>query len=260
MRRPHIDHVRKGIAVHSATLLIVATLGFLTLSDTGAKLVSLLASSASILNATQTIMYFTPHGEETIRLGETTEIDVRINTRVPINALGATIKYPQDAIEIIGFSKKDSFLDLWTEDTTIKEGTGEIHFSGGTLLRGGIMGTGTVITLSVKGKRAGRAQMYFKDAEVFPHDGQGKKITNDVHAYAFNVEAAPIQGGSSSGSTATAPPPAPNPDFNNDGRVSLADISILAVQLLSQYNARYDLDTDGKITLSDLSILFSKFR
>lgn len=227
---------------------------------------TLLASSGTLTSATPTIMYFTPHGSENLMLGETADIDVRINTRIPINALGVTIKYPEDTLQIIGVSKRDSFLDLWTEETSIKETLGEVHFSGGTYDSQGLMGTATVLTLSVRAKKTGTAELYFKEAEVFPHDGQGMKLTNDVRTFVYRIAEAVIGApgsGSSSAMSAASPVSSPLPptaDFNNDGRVTISDVSILMVQMFSNYNARYDLDSDGRISLSDISIAISGLR
>jgi hypothetical protein len=92
-----------------------------------------------------------------------------VNARVPINALGITIKYPQDLIEVVGVSKQKSFLDLWTEDTAIREEAGEVHFSGGTTAHGGLLGTSTAITLTIEAKKPGTATISFEDVEALPY-------------------------------------------------------------------------------------------
>ena len=126
-----------------------------------------LASSISSFGGATTTVFFMPYGEESLSPGGITSIDVNINTKVPINALGATISFPKESFDIVGISKEKSFFNLWTEDTTIAEGLGEIRFSGGTTKRGGVMGTGTVFTITVRAKGSGSAELQFKNTRIY---------------------------------------------------------------------------------------------
>jgi hypothetical protein len=49
-------------------------------------------------------------------------------------------------------------------------------------------------------------------------------------------------------------------DFNNDGRIGIADLSIMAFQIIAPFDPRFDLNRDGKNTLADLSIFFTRMR
>lgn len=200
-----------------------------------------------------------PHGSDKIRVGDTTEIDVNINTQTPINALGATIGFPPETLQVMSISKEKSFLDLWTEETSIKEGDGEVHFSGGTFRPGGLAGSGTMLTLTVKALRPGEAKIVFRDAEVYSHDGKGLVIDRELKTMSLTV--APKEDPGTPGEPAPSVAPksyAPSPDFNDDGRITLIDASILTFHLFRAYEPRYDLDVDGKVGLADISILFSK--
>ena len=115
-------------------VVVVLSVGAITLSSNGQNILSLLASAGSSLSPTPVIFYFTPYESKTLQIGDTTQINVNVKTAIPINAVGVTIKFPQDLLEIQGVSKEKSFLDLWTEDTSIHEDVGTIHFSGGTTM------------------------------------------------------------------------------------------------------------------------------
>ncbi len=235
------------------TILAITVL-FVTFRDHGIRFVSLLASSASSLDGNGAVLYFAPHAEHDPAIGEHMSIDVRVNSSVPINAIGATIELPQ-SLEILGISKKESFFDLWTEETVIDEQRHTIRFSGGTLDRGGHSGIGTVMTITVRGTEPGRAELRFSDITVLVHDGKGTKALSAARTYAYTVRDTPAPE-----LHADTRPPAPSADLNNDGKVSLADMSILTIQFLSSYNARYDLNSDGSLSLADLSVLFSHLR
>ena len=206
-------------------------------------------------------MYFVPYGDEILLPGATTSIDITVNTNIPINALGATISFPKNNLEIVGISKEKSFFNLWTEDTSIDEDSGEIHFSGGTTRPGGIMGTGTVLTLMVRAKGSGSAQLDFENIQVFPSDDTGQPLSTETHAITYTIETAAtpaLSSGGTSGQTASNGAILPNPDLNGDGKINLVDLSILIFKMMAPYDPRYDLNLNGSVGLDDLSILLSK--
>ena len=256
-------HLQRILAAHSAAVF-VCMLGIgLTLTFQGQTFVSMLAAATSSLSSAPSIAYFIPYDDTPLAVGETTEIDIDVNTKVPINAIGATIKFPADSLEVVGISKEKSFLDLWTEDTIIKEDSGEVHFSGGTTAHGGLKGMGVALTLSVRAKRAGLAKIYFEDVQLYAHDGKGTILETDKHTFTFDIpgiERSIASSPPTGGSSAYVPPSPPNADFNDDGKVTLADLSILSIRMTMSYNARYDLDVDGTIGLSDVSILLSRMK
>lgn len=239
-----------------ALLAAVLTLTF------NRPLAGLLASATSSLADHPATVFFTPYAEQKFMVGDTFDVDVNVNARTPINALGATIVFPPETIEILGISKKRSFFDLWTEETVIKEAAGQIHFSGGTTHPGGMIGTGTVITLSIRAKQPGEAQLTVSELQVLAHDGRGTQLDANARTFTYDIEEAPAGAASASpqGSTwaPAAGPAAPSADFDGNGRITLVDVSILTVRLLLPYDTRYDLDTNGSVGLSDLSILFSQ--
>lgn len=234
-----------GIAV--AVLACVSVLG----NTTG--IVSLLASSAASLGEEEVVMFFTPRSEGSLHVGDVMPIQIRIRSEIPFNALGATVNFPSDILEIVSFDKADSILDLWTEETKIRESAGEMSFSGGTLARGGYTGSGKLLTFSVRALREGTGELGFREAEVYRHDGKGIPAPSDTQNLSLNVVAKiPDTNHAKATSVGT--------DFNDDGRTSLADLSIFAIQLMSSYNPRFDLDADGAVNLKDISILFTKMR
>ena len=224
----------------------------------GVLVFALLATSVITFNDGTTTLFFMPHSGDKIRVGETAEIDVFVVMLTSINALGATVMFPPETLEIVGISKEKSFLDLWTEETSIKEDAGEVHFSGGTFRPGGLAGTGTMLTLTVKALRPGEAKISFGEAEIYSHDGKGLVVDRELRT--MSIAIAPKD----TGSTAPAETKpivdtyAPSPDINGDGRVNLIDASILTYHLFRSYEPRFDLDADGKVGLSDISVLFAR--
>jgi dockerin type I repeat protein len=265
-------HLGKLATGQGILVLIILCAGVVTLTFKGENILALLASATSSLSTAPAILYFTPYDSKTLQVGAMTSVDININALVPINAVGITIKFPQDMIEIVGVSKAKSFLNLWTEDTAIKEDTGEVHFSGGTTMKGGLTGSSTALTLTIEAKEPGQATLSFETVQVYASDGTGTSLTARTRSITFTIPAtttsttASTASASASGSggasgatlTASAAPTPPSADLNGDGVVNLVDVSIMAIHILAPYDPRYDLNDDGSVNLSDLSILFSK--
>lgn len=221
----------------------------------GAIVVAILTTTMAAMG-TRATLYFVPASESALTVGDTVEIDVNINAAVPINALGTTIDYPEDMIEIIGISKARSFLDLWTEETAIKEDDGILRFSGGTLRKGGLAGIGTALTLTVRAKAPGDATFTFEDAEVHAHNATGDVVPTELRSLSYTI----TEIGSSGEIGTAAASTAPNADFDGKGGITLVDMSILTMRIFSDYDARYDLNRDGSLNLSDLSIFFTEMQ
>jgi hypothetical protein len=245
--------------LHGIAVLVLLIASTTVLINRGGSIVTLIAGSAASLG-NETVLYLTAAGTTTLEIGETEDLDVRINTKTPINAVGATLVYPEGQLEIVGISKAKSFLDLWTEETTIKEGVGEVRFSGGTTGKTGLSGVGTIVTLTVRAKKAGKAEISFKDAQVLAADGKGTEVPSSKRIFTFTVPLSnePVAAAGGRMNQETLPPA--SIDFNEDGKVNVVDLSIIAIQILGPYNAKFDLDRDGKSSLSDLSIFFTRMR
>ena len=250
--------LHKLVFGHSFAFFVMAGSAVFFLTIQGPALVSLLASATSSLSSAPAVVFLTPYETTKLAPGEIADIDVNINARVPVNAVGATIAFPEDIFEVVGINEKKSFLDLWTEDTTIKEGAGELHFSGGTTQRGGLVGTGTVLTLSVRAKKIGEAKVYVKDLQVFAHDGKGTPLDSSIRSITYEVVLPEGNPFVPTGAGILLQPNLPSPDFNNSGYITLVDFSMLSFQILSPYNPRFDLNADGTVGLTDLSILFTR--
>lgn len=246
------EFVRSLFERHRVLILALAVFTGIILSGQLSNLYSLVASSTtSLIHGGTTTVFFMPR-TDTISVGETSDIDIRITAVAPINTIGATIKFDPTVLNVVSISKETSFLDLWTEETSINEDTGEIRFSGGTVRRGGLFGSGTILTLSVRAKQEGRTELVFSSADIFAHDGKASRVRNEMRPLLLDI------GPAHETSEAAPKELPPNPDFNNDGHVTLADISILAIQLLAEYSPRYDLDRNGEVNLADVSITFSR--
>lgn len=226
----------------------------------GIATVLFLLSTTLLMSEDDAVIFFTPSGSTVLPLRETVDVDVQVTTKIPLNAVGATMIFPMDSLEIVGISKKKSFLDLWTEDIIIRSETGEVVFSGGTLATGGLIGSGTVLTMTLRAKKAGEATLELRNTQALAGDGKGTAIQHVARSLTFTIPevaiSAPNAGGSTENATVLT---SPSEDLDGDGKISMRDASILLVHLLRPYDTKYDLDMNGSVGISDLSIVLSKF-
>lgn len=220
--------------------------------------VTLLASGAVTFNAGKTTLYLDTHGTSLIEPGTVADIDVAIDTSVPVNAMSATITFPPDLLEVVSMSKEHSFIDLWTEETSIDEEGGSVHWSGGTLKKGGLLGTSTALSLRLRAKKPGTAEIAFKDAQILASDGRGTSVETVAKPFTYAISY-PSRAGSGSPRPAQADVSV-SYDLDGDGRVNIIDISIFMLRMAGSYDARYDYNADGKLGLPDLSALFAHLR
>lgn len=175
-------------------------------------------------------------------LNQTFSVNVVVSAEVPINAVEAKLVFEPDKLEVVEVSEEGSIMLLWVEEPNFSNASGTIGFAGG--LYGGFTGQdGKVISAIFKTKKAGVAKINFEEAKVLAHDGKGTDILRKTAGATYLIKAEKP----------------PSPDFDDDGKVGLRDISVLIFHMAAGYDPRYDLDQDGSVNGRDFSILLSKF-
>lgn len=173
---------------------------------------------------------------------QTFSVNVVVNAEVPINAVEATLLFEPDKLEAVEVSKDGSIMLLWVEEPSFSNASGTIKFVGG--LYGGFTGQeGKVIGAVFKAKNPGIAKISLEEAKVLAHDGKGTDILRKTAGATYLIKAEEP----------------PSPDFDDDGKVGLRDISMLIFHIAADYNPQYDLNQDGEINGRDFSILLSRF-
>ena len=240
---------------HSVVACVVVLMAGLAVTFQQQNVFTLLAAATSSLPSETTVVYFMPASTDPLSVGDTVDVDININALVPINVFGATISFPPDSLEVISISKAKSFLDLWTEETAIREDVGEVHFSGGTIRKGGLTGVATALTVTLRAKKAGLANLTFLNVDVLASNGNGDYVENGRRGISFEIRE-PLEVPSPT-STDTDYVSSTSLEFSN---VSLLDMSIFTMRLFGPYSIKYDLNRDGILNLSDLSVFFGRIK
>lgn len=196
-------------------------------------------------------------------LGETFVTTLTIKSTTPVNVFKGLLVFDADKLSVTSIDYNTSIADLWAEEPWYSNGAGTINFTGGTTARGGFVGEGTLITITFTAENPGEAIVKLDDMRVLRHDGLGTEapLSAPIDAI-FAVEEARLAEQTLFSAPLEGPKvrvieEAPDRDLNDDGKQSMADISIFMSDLVSK-NLRSDLNGDGSVNLEDLSILTEK--
>lgn len=215
---------------------------------------------SDILN-NETDMRITP-ALDTVVLSEPFSIEIEVTSPIPVNVFKGELQFNHDVLKITGIDYNTSIADLWAERPWYSNGEGTLNFIGGTTKTGGFIGTGDLITVTFTPLTVGKTEIALREVRILAHDGFGTdtKVTTPIDSI-FTVapeeqaEETVIQK-SSLGSTVTILTEPVNTDLNNDGKQSVADMSIF-MQHLTTGNLRSDFNKDNKVNMADASILLN---
>jgi hypothetical protein len=202
---------------------------------------------------------FDGHGIEKLAPGGVAALDLIITAKTPINALEATIAYPDNLLEIFDVTRNEDTFSLWPHSETHDPAVNlrELHVVAGTVRRGGFVGTSTIATLHVRAKSVGSAELSFNSIEVTASDGKGTPVPARAHPFAYTIAERRLSSSGNSASISVAET-APTPDLDRDGSVTIVDVSILLIRIFGPYDRQFDLDRDGALGISDLSAILAR--
>jgi hypothetical protein len=108
-----------------------------------------------------------------------------------INNAEAKIAFPADLLEVVSISKGGSIFSLWVEEPAYSNVTGNITFNGGIPAPGFTGSSGTALSVVVKAKKAGQADVLFSDAAVRANDGLGTNVLHTKIGRTLSIKEAP---------------------------------------------------------------------
>jgi hypothetical protein len=204
---------------------------------------------------------------KTVVAGETFDITIVVESRVPVNVFAGELLFDTTTLAVESIDYNTSIADLWAEEPWYSNGEGTLTFIGGTTRPGGFTGTDDLITITFRAKETGAGSLVISDATILQHDGLGSEATlaEPIDAiFTVRPEATSTATGTETnliqavrlGSSYNVVTSLPSTDLNGDGRQSIADTSILLLNMGSR-DPRYDLNGDGAVNLTDLNIILT---
>jgi hypothetical protein len=187
--------------------------------------------------------------QTTVTEGETFTIDVKAFAHTPVNAVDVVIDYPENQMKVEGIDTGTSVITLWTEDPYTRDG--KVFLRGGVFQKG-FLGEHTIARIRMNATESGLAYVEVDSAALIAGDGKGTEVKVDrVTDTEMRIYVDPKDGelaGTASINIVT--------DIDGDGSVSLSDISSFMAAWFSRGQV-FDFNNDGKMTFRDFSILLS---
>ncbi len=273
---PQILKSQRGFA----PILIVVVLLLLGLG-LGIYLVSQrtnISSKASVSTplSPQTSFILQPSGETVV--GKTFTVTVVVRSDIDTtNLYNAQIKFPTSQLEVVNISTTGTFIDQWAEqfyDNT----DGEISLVGGASENGGAKSVAgspglTMATVTFKAKQAGQATLTIADTSEIYRSSDSVNILVIKGSTPITIAAAPtptptptpvptptatpVPTATPTAAPTATPTPVVRGDGNNDGKVNLADLSVLFKNYgkRTDFPVGLDLNNDGVINTFDFGDL-----
>ncbi len=208
--------------------------------------------AANVLTSTSASYIRLETDKDAIKAGDRFALDVYAYAHVPVNAVDVTLRFNPKAAEVVSVDRGQSVLTIWTEDPTIE--SDRVILRGGTFRRG-FLGEHRIATIELQAKETGTSEFTTADVLLLAGDGRGTPVSlaetadSKLNLYIYDENTAPSDIGVSVEINILA-------DLDGDGKVSLRDVSTFMVAWASQ-NQTYDFNNDGRMSFKDFSIILA---
>lgn len=221
---------------------------FSTALGGGILALSLLASLSSSTDSSVVLK----SSSQIVEIGDIYSLEVSVDAKVPINAVEFDVVYPEEYVSVFGVDRGQSVLTIWTEDPEIEED--RVTFSGGTFRRG-FLGKHQIAVINFRAESVGQYSLQVENVRLIAGDGVGTEVllANTRGQTVFNFDE-----NTSEEEIQVAVKTAINTDLNNDGQVTLQDISAF-MGAWSNRSETHDFNGDGMMTFRDFSIILADF-
>lgn len=192
-------------------------------------------------------------------IGDIVTINIKVSSSEPTNVFKGTLIFDPTILLIDSINYNTSIADLWAEEPWYSNGDGTLSFTGGTTKKGGFMGDDKLINVNFKVLTPGKTKLSINDVHILRYDGFGSyaptSLSTDTIINIVSNESKLVTNKKAvDGPTIKVLAPIDELDLNNDGKKTIADMSIFMIHLATQ-NLRSDFNHDGKVNVTDFSII-----
>ena len=188
----------------------------------------------------------------TVKSGDRFTLDVFVHAAEPVNAVDITVGYNPASVEVLGVDRGQSVLTIWTEDPRIEKDS--VILRGGTFKKG-FIGDHKIASIKLRAKSTGSSELSVADVLLLAGDGKGSSVettdTTDAGFFVYDESTNPEEIKARLSLHIVT-------DIDGDGNVSLKDISSFMAAWSSRSTV-YDFNNDGRMTFRDFSIILADF-
>jgi hypothetical protein len=212
----------------------------------------LLLLGASVITGTEVSYIRLQADKSVVQAGERFSLDVYAYAHVPVNAVDVTLRFEEDAVEVLSVDRGQSVLTLWTEDPVVEKD--RVILRGGTY-RKGFIGEHKIATIDLVAKQSGQSEFFAANVTLLAGDGRGTPVSvaeaddSSLNLYVYDENETPEN-------IAVDVAVSIVTDVDGDGKVSLKDISIF-MNAWSTKKRVFDFNGDGRMSFGDFSIILA---
>lgn len=220
---------------------------------------ALLSSAAALgllalTGGTQDSYIYLDAPKQAVEVGDLVPVTIYASAAVPVNAVELTVSFPEDKLDVFGVDRGQSVITIWTEDPVVNSNS--VQMRGGTFKRG-FLGDHQIATINFRAEKSGQYSISVEDVQLIAGDGEGTVVAAVTKPEAtislFNFDES-----TSEEELKVAVAKKVSTDLNNDGKVTLQDISAF-MGAWSNRSGSHDFDGDGRMTFRDFSIILAEF-
>lgn len=122
-----------------------------------------------------------------VAIGDQFSLEARVDSEgAGINVSQATITFPKNLLEVVKVDHSDSAFNFWLQEPAFSNDKGEITFLGGAT--NGLTGQSLkVLTITLKAKASGEADLAFTDAAIIASDGSGTNLFSSTKGAKIDI-------------------------------------------------------------------------
>lgn len=185
----------------------------------------------------------------TVQQDEVFYITVDVTANTPVNAVDISIAYDPTLLVVDSIDKGTSVITLWAKEPYAENG--RIHLTGGVFQKG-FLGKHTIARIKAHATKPGQTYIKADHVSLVAGDGKGSEVASRKDT----SEGVKIFVTSANGAIVGKATIELFTDIDGDGNVSLADISIFMSAWFTKSKV-FDFNNDGRMTVNDFSILLS---
>lgn len=209
---------------------------------------------AALLTSTEASYVKLKASKSVLEAGERFSIDVYAFAHVPVNAVDITLKFEENGVDVLSVDKGQSVLTIWTQEPIVKND--EVIMRGGTY-RKGFVGEHKIATIELEAKQSGETELAVGNVVLLAGDGKGTPVSvaesnnSNVNLYIYDENEDPAN-------IAVDVKVNIITDIDGDGNVGIKDISaFMGAWTTTSTGKIYDFNNDGKMSFKDFSIILA---
>ncbi len=120
---------------------------------------------------------FTTSAKTQVNIGETFDIYINVNSDGSIvNSAEGNISFPAELLSIVSINNNASIFSMWPEKPVFSNENGTMGFNGGLPNPGFSGSKGSVLKITFKANKSGRAPISIVSGSVYSNDGTGTDV------------------------------------------------------------------------------------